>query len=508
MACRDLGLCDNGAPEHIDIFGSEVSIADLFEAFTLCPVRRRFRLIDVISNDLTEQPTPNTMSTATSLSTFKPSPYLPPELWIAIFTDATAPVTITPHRRRGFPPELEVLLRRRLYNVTRTLVLVCRMWRAIALPLLYETVQIRSPDMARHFLRTLVESASADPQAGYGLCVRNLVLPSLKKSETWEGFHIIHVLECCPHLETLWKPYYSEYHDPPFWHGFSCPHSCTGCPPQPCTEPRTSEQSYRWNPSRQTLVQKKSRVPDVRHALGLMTTLRHIYWKVSYLVDIEAKPFSKLFSYTPNLISLSMTSSERLYHSVSTYIYPTIRLTSLTKVEYSRNTKQPMLLRNHTPNLTHIVTTARALEDISLTSVLNLFYRQLRVIELVDEWNWWPFYDRMAFILRHCPQVDTLKYNVSTTMKLSPSQIDIVLHKSLRNIVLRIGPWKQDDKDLPEELVARHFDILTGVAFPELCQVVLEGVVGRDAPFRQWYRIMCRRFPVQRIDGKDIIWEC
>jgi hypothetical protein len=50
MACMvidDLELCDNvnGAPEHLDIFGPNVSIADLIEAFTRCRVRRRSKRI-------------------------------------------------------------------------------------------------------------------------------------------------------------------------------------------------------------------------------------------------------------------------------------------------------------------------------------------------------------------------------------------------------------------------------------------------------------------------------
>jgi hypothetical protein len=165
------------------------------------------------------------------------------------------------------------------------------------------------------------------------------------------------------------------------------------------------------------------------------------------------------------------------------------------------------------PNLTHIVTTARALKYVSPTSVLSVIGQQLKVIELLNEWRFWgPFYDPIVFILSHCPKVDTLKYNVSrdrSSQTLRPSQSSIVLHKSLRNIVLRIKPRKQDeDEAILERCFPQHFDVLTGVAFPALCRVVLEGVVGCDAPFQQAYAVMCRRFPVQRIDGKDVVWEC
>jgi hypothetical protein len=177
--------------------------------------------------------------------------------------------------------------------------------------------------------------------------------------------------------------------------------------------------------------------------------------------------------------------------------------------------KQLVLIHDDMPNLTHIVTTSEALNDISPTSVLSVFGQQLKVIQFLDEWSFRsPFYHPIDFILLRCPKVDTLKYNVNyvrfrgANEMLRPSQSDIVLHKSLRNIIMQINPWKQDDEALLEQCLAQHFHGLTGVAFPALRRVVLEGIVVCDPPFELAYAVMRRRFPVQRIDGEDIVWEC
>jgi hypothetical protein len=247
-----------------------------------------------------------------------------------------------------------------------------------------------------------------------------------------------------------------------------------------------------------------------------MTALRHIYWKFSCPsgeVDyIDEERLSKLLSYAPNLISLSMACARVLEFPIS--IRSTIPLTSLTKVECCKNTKQPVLFNNDIPNLTHIVTTADALKGTSPKSVLSMTRQQLKVIEFLDEWSFRGLFSGpVVSILHFCPKVDTLKYGVNYDRFRGASEMphlsqrNLVLHESLRNIVLRISPRKEDDEVLLERCLAQHFDVLTGVAFPALRRVVLEGVVDRDAPFQQAYDIMCRRFPVQRIDGKDIVWE-
>jgi hypothetical protein len=170
-----------------------------------------------------------------------------------------------------------------------------------------------------------------------------------------------------------------------------------------------------------------------------------------------------------------------------------------------------MLLQNDMPNLTHIVTTPAGLDYIS--PVLSMFGRQLEIIEFLDGRSF-PgyFYDAIVSILRRCPKANTLKYNVNYSKfsgannLLRPSQINIVLHKSLRNIVLQINPRQRGDEAL-ERCLLQHFRVLTGMAFPGLRRVILEGVVDCDAPLQQAYTVMRRRFPEQRIDGKDIVWE-
>jgi hypothetical protein len=167
------------------------------------------------------------------------------------------------------------------------------------------------------------------------------------------------------------------------------------------------------------------------------------------------------------------------------------------------------------PNLTHVITTADGLKNTFHKSVLSVFGQQLTVIELLNDLSSeGPIYDSIVFILRRCQKVHTLKYCINYhehhNRMLRRSQRNIALHTSVRNIVLRIIPWtkREDDDAFIERCLPKHFDVLTGMAFPALRQVVLEGIGYYDAPVQETYGVMRRRFPVQRSVGKDIIWEC
>jgi hypothetical protein len=232
-----------------------------------------------------------------------------------------------------------------------------------------------------------------------------------------------------------------------------------------------------------------------------MTSLRHVFWNLSSLpafIDTEAMRLSNLISHAPNLISLSVSTAEL---NASIRIRNRSHLKTLTTREY-----QDMLLHtvhSDIPNLVHIITTPNALGRMSSSKVFSVLGQQLKVIEFLEPQSLkGQSYNPIAHVLRRCPNLDTLSYNVNHVALFTPN---VVLHPSLRSIVLRIDPRLQDNEALRLYL-PRHFDILTGMSFPALRQVVFEGIV--NCLFKPSYAVMRSRFPMHRVNGADIVWEC
>jgi hypothetical protein len=151
------------------------------------------------------------------------------------------------------------------------------------------------------------------------------------------------------------------------------------------------------------------------------------------------------------------------------------------------------------PNLTHLAAPLDALHRGRPASILARFGQQLEVIELLDTQTYrtWIY---NSDPIPGCPNLNTLKYSLNYINYI----IYTKLPPSLQNIVLRINSRLHDDEVL-ERCLPQHFDALTGPAFPALRRVVLDGI---DTPFHPGYTVMRRRFPVQRVDGMSIVWEC
>jgi hypothetical protein len=217
-------------------------------------------------------------------------------------------------------------------------------------------------------------------------------------------------------------------------------------------------------------------------------------------VDAEAKRLSEVLSRAPNLVSLSTKSSGE--YGTCYRIKPNIPLISLTTLEYCGPGTLD-LLHSHMPNLTHLIARPETLHRSGPTSTLRVFGQQLKAIEFLDT----KLFKNNAFnpvpitrILRHCPNLNTLKYTLDCIKYIAADTIV----PSLQNIVLRINPRLQDDEVL-EQRLPQHFDVLTGPAFPALRRVVLDGI---DTLFHPGYAVMHRRFPVKRVEGTSVVWEC
>ena len=401
------------------------------------------------------------------------SPKLPPELWNLIFVHATA-TDPTFRRLTPFHIELETTLRARPLRFKRSLILVCKLWHAIALPLLYEIVWMQSPQMAPCFLRTLVESASPGPQAGYGKWVRHLILP---RPPSLASIQLVDILKYCPDIHSLSKPSAAVDTNPNFWHGIACTRSCPTCP-----------------------------------ALGALMSLRRVYWACSSSDEIphmDGLRLSILLLRAPNLTSLCMADFGPIGPKFTLHFPENHPLTALTTLEYRANKALP-LRQADMPNLTHIIASPAVLNrfdpsDPNRSSMLSVFGKHLRVIEFPDKTHLTcRGIQDVRSVFHQCPNLDTLSYNINNTVL---PHADAVLHPSLGVIILRVNPNAPDD--VLERCLRMNVTTFTGGAFPALRRVVLEFDDRWDRPeFSPSYLMMQQRLPLQRVDGAEIVWEC
>ena len=404
------------------------------------------------------------------------SPKLPPELWNLIFVHVTAP-NPTSRYITYFPEQLGERFRKRHIRLKRSLVLVCKLWHAIALPRLYEIVWMQPPRMAPCFLRTLVDSASSGPQAGYGKWVRHLILPEIP---LWARIQLVDILKYCPDIHTLSKPSTTVDTNLNFWHGIACTHSCTTC--------------YAFTP---------------------LMSLRHVHWACSIsdeIPHIDALRLSILLSRAPNLTSLCMVDLAPIGPKFTLRIPEDQPLTALTTLGYHADNKTLSLRQADVPNLTHIIASPGVLHhfnpsDPNRSSILSVFGKHLRVIDFPDKvFLTYRAVQDVRSVLDQCPNLHTLSYNINTTVL--PHE-NAVLHPSLSVIVLRVNPNASRDDEVLARCLRMHITTLTGAAFPALRRVVLEFDERWDRPvFSLPYLMMRQRLPQQRVDGADIIWEC
>lgn len=150
----------------------------------------------------------------------KPPPDLPLELWLDIFQFSTYV-----HRSATLKPLDPFTARKASTNVMApntpalalqtklALVNVCKSWRRLALPILYQHVVIRSPLRAGQILRTLEESRTPVPSdssqgaklPGYGQWTRHIEVFTHSRGCSNLSYlqSLFSVFRCCPNLRTL-----------------------------------------------------------------------------------------------------------------------------------------------------------------------------------------------------------------------------------------------------------------------------------------------------------------
>ena len=373
-------------------------------------------------------------------------PKLPPELWYLIFIFATF------GESRAFP--LGVNVQHRLVT-KRSLVLVCKSWHAIAVPLLYEVVWIRETSIARPFLRTLIKTAAtdADTPAGHGKWVRCLILHQETGSHDWEDFRVADLLNRCPQVRVLLK---LGTANADFWHGIAYTASCLAC-----------------------------------STLGSFPSIRCIVWACSRepeTVPIDALRLSTLLRHTPNLTVLYVLDQGKSPFSIRLpSSHPLTKLTNLMYLATSLPVPPLCLRQADMPNLACITAGLAALsardpidgnEDRS--SLLFVFGKQLKVVDLVNSVpsvNGGGIIHDIRSIFRRCPNLRTFRFNVCPTV-LPPD--NGMLHPALCVIVLRITASQAVNDDELERSLRAQIKTIMGRAFPALRQVKLD-VVGRSA---------------------------
>lgn len=130
---------------------------------------------------------------------------MPPELWLEVFRWATAseasnalfstdyaPFQVLPLTKYAADPSLKV---------KRTLVLVCRQWKELAVEFLYEDVKIRNS------VTSLIGVLEDTGSANYGRLVRRAELPyEHTTTPTRAPLSALDVLKLCSDLEILTRP--------------------------------------------------------------------------------------------------------------------------------------------------------------------------------------------------------------------------------------------------------------------------------------------------------------
>ncbi|KAH7914735.1 hypothetical protein BJ138DRAFT_1143161 [Hygrophoropsis aurantiaca] len=135
------------------------------------------------------------------------STLLPPEIWMQIIRWATLPPTDLGVTQAYLPFRVP-------YDTTddssiewkRNMIHVCRLWRALATPMLYEDIRVIH---SAHRLAQIMEDTRDVDHGGYGQWVRRLVLPyASTETPTLDGnvSSILGILRCCQGLECLIRP--------------------------------------------------------------------------------------------------------------------------------------------------------------------------------------------------------------------------------------------------------------------------------------------------------------
>jgi hypothetical protein len=370
---------------------------------------------------------------------------MPPELWQEIFQISTLPRSS--YKSDAVLPAVFQTSEPEQWKTRRSLVLVCKRWRAMATKFLYREVMVISDQWGELLLETLEQSAQNS--AGYGIWVRRIVLP---KWYTNPPIFFHGLLRYCPLVETIIRPQGigQGLTDPNFWQDVF--HASSGIPATP---------------------------------LASLASLRHLLWVDSVAWDegtIREDPMGlpEIIIHAPNLQTLFITTTGPCFNNVfgqltCRHVQPeTALLPSLRSFTFCAiiNISCLGLRPTDMPKLTHLkLYPCIRRRPPEFPAFLSLIGMQLHTVELmpcIDP----PHRHNVWRILRDCPNLYELSYDVRNTriVPRNPSS-----HASLSCIRLRYlsQPPGMHDSEWDANVWAQFAVFADPVALPALKSVVI-----------------------------------
>lgn len=361
--------------------------------------------------------------------------HLPPELWIDIFRFATYSPKLYSAQHSPFDlSSLDDQTHRDTLALKYAIALVCRLWRALSIQMLYEDVQIG--EGAGSLQHTLESDSSPDDEctSRVGGWVRRACLSYTQSATpTSKSMSCIDILRHCPHLEVLVRP-------PLGWDkSFSLRYDFPASPPPSLLSVKRLDWSHNDSASRS----------------GGINSLDEVLLSL------------------PQLEYLSLVGDMH-YTSLKQrrFMVPSLRVLALRRVN-------PIFVRQvcywSLPSLSHVVVDAPPPVD-ALESIWSTFGSTIQEVEFGKHMRYMT-QDYLSRCLDLCPELRTLDYHVFFT---SPPHISNAhVYSSLERVGLnaRHNLSLYTDED-PQGLkhVSNHIASFTSEAFPELKEFVLYGV--------------------------------
>jgi hypothetical protein len=382
---------------------------------------------------------------------------LPPELWLSIIRWATCSqpgfdgATFEPFvasSARINKGEADAL------TVKYAVVQVCRLWRDLALSILYEDVRVR------HGAHALAE-VLGDGQLGR--CARRLELPYHHTSTATPKSSdlALQILQFCPGLETLVRPFMQG---PPDAVRFEFP----------------------------------------THSHPFPNLKRLEWWHYNHATRSGGiNSLTDVLNYSPNLQYLAVGGE--LWMSSAKPTFHVLHLPALTTL-CVRRINLPFIheiCRWQLPSLAHVILDF-PLDQDALEAIWEVFGSRLCTVEFGMHLGF-LLSDQISLFLRCCPQVKTFHYFVYFT-----SPPPVFTHPcALQCICLHAHPCHMfPDSD---QFPMRHLSFLSQSSFPELRRIILYGNWGNIVPescFKDFVQTMnCRGCLVEHANGSTLLHE-
>lgn len=358
------------------------------------------------------------------------TPSLPIELWLQILQLAASSSSsylgsnYTPFEVPGtlftFDADLQA---------KRSIVSVCKLWKALATHMLYEDVIIRhgSSQLKDRLASADVAAPQEAELEAYGTFVRRMVLP-YSHTATARPLHMsaLDILQECPRLETLVRPPHRELFSNLLWEF-----------PAPCVPLDGLKRLDWWHYN------------DAARTGGINS-------------------FQDVLHRTPNLRYLSIGGDLWITFTGGS---SAVNLPELTTLRLCRMNMLfiPMLCRWYLPSLTNII-----VGDISrgMDNLWDTFGPNVQLVEFGAHLRF-IVEDHLTTTLSKCPQLKHLNYYAMFMAKCAFGGI----HPSIHSIGLHARPcsfFEIGDDSTAQQLDA-HMTLISGPAFPGLRQITLYG---------------------------------